>query len=94
MKKLTTILAIVFVSTFSHASNYDQANWYVSLDVEQIKSSILPKLPIKIESDAKFTLEDNIPDAVQKITVYGHSEKENDASFVISGNFHDFSLNE
>lgn len=94
MKKLTTLLAIVFVSNFTHASNYDQANWYVSLDVEQFKSSVLPKLPIKVDSDAKFSIEGNIPDEVHKITVYGNSEKQNDASFVLSGNFSGFSLNE
>lgn len=94
MKKLTTTFVLLFAALIAKASSYDQANWYVSVDVQQFKSSILPKLPIKIESEAKFSFDDNIPDSVHKITVYGHSEKENDASFVISGDFQGFSLNE
>lgn len=97
MKKTLTLILITTMMTWAlntQATSYDQANWYLSVDVEQIRSKVLPLLPKAPKGEHNFTLEDNIPHEFQKITMYGHSEQEDDVSFVVSGQLEDFSLNE
>ena len=46
-KTLTTLtLTVLFVwSAASQATAYDEANWYVSIDVQQVREKIVPLLP-------------------------------------------------
>lgn len=95
MKKTLTLMTLLLVSTFrSQASSYDEANWYLSVDVAQIKEKVLPLLPKETQPQDDFSLRDHLPQEVQKITLYGHTEKEDDVSVVLTGDFAAFSLNQ
>ena len=95
-KTLTTLtLTVLFVwSAASQATAYDEANWYVSIDVQQVREKIVPLLPTDGDAKYEFSLEQHIPKEVQQITLYGHSEAEDDLSMAINGDFTSFSLNE
>ncbi len=97
MKKTLIMISLLLLITavFNvQASKYDQANWYVTVDVEQFKAKVLPLLPKSSKNDANFSIKDNLPDEIQQFTFYGNSEVENDMSIAISGDFAAFSLNE
>lgn len=95
-KTLSTLtLTVLFVwSTASQATAYDEANWYVSIDVQQVREKIVPLLPKEASANNDFPVEQHIPQEVQQITLYGHSEAEDDLSVAINGDFTSFSLNE
>ncbi|WP_223786762.1 hypothetical protein [Marinicella meishanensis] len=95
MKKTITLLTLLWVFAFnSQAAAYDEANWYLSVDVAQIRDKVLPLLPQEKHHKNDFSLRENMPQEVQKITLYGHTEKENDVSVVLAGQFANFSLNQ
>jgi hypothetical protein len=97
MKKTLSILTltVLFVwSTTSQATAYDEANWYVSIDVQQVREKIAPLLPKEASANNDFSIEEHLPQEVQQITLYGHSEAEDDLSVAINGDFASFSLNE
>jgi len=95
MKKTLTTLTVLFVWTAaSQATAYDEANWYVSIDVQQVREKIVPLLPKEATDKNNFSVEHHLPQEVQQITLYGHSEAEDDLSVAINGDFASFSLNE
>jgi hypothetical protein len=95
MKKTLTILTLLFAWSASlQATAYDEANWYVSIDVQQVREKIVPLLPPNGDNKYEFSVEQHVPEAVQQITLYGHSEAEDDLSVAINGDFASFSLNE
>lgn len=95
MKKTLTTLTLLSTLAFnSQAVPYDEANWYVTVDLEQIKSKVLPMLNHLPKSKNKVSIENNIPDEVQQITFYGHSEIDNDLSAAVTGDFKNYSLND
>ncbi|MEZ5471378.1 MAG: hypothetical protein R3E90_06330 [Marinicella sp.] len=95
MKKTLMILTLSFFSFGSQASNYDEANWYLSIDVEQIKNTILPLMPQKeSQGKNKISFKDNLPSELKKLTMYGHSEQEDDLTVIATGDFSTFSLND
>lgn len=95
MKKiLLTITLLISLPFNSHAVAYNEANWYVTVDVLQLKTKVLPLLPKSNTNDSNFSIKDNVPDEVQQITFYGHSETKNDLSVAITGDFTTFSLDQ
>ena len=95
MKKTLTTLTLLSILAFnSQAVSYNEANWYVTVDVEQIKSKVLPMLTHLPKGKNNVSIANNIPDQVQQITFYGHSEVENDLSAAVTGDFNNYSLND
>jgi hypothetical protein len=95
MKKTITLMALLLVTPFSSmAASYTEANWYLSMDVAQIRDKVLPLLPKETNHKNDFSLSENLPQELQRITLYGHTEKEDDVSVVLSGEFAGFSLNQ
>lgn len=97
MKKILTTLTLITLTACSfnsQAAAYNESNWYVTVDVEQIKSKVLPLLPTSNKNDVNFSFQDDVPEEIQQITLYGHSEAKDDLSIAISGDFAAFSMNE
>ncbi len=76
------------------ASNYDQANWYATLDVQQLRSKIVPLIAGNKGSNIQNKLDEHLPKEVHQFTLYGHSENDEDVSVVVSGDFGQFQVNE
>ncbi len=95
MKKiLFTISLLISLSFNSQAVAYDQANWYVTVDVSQVRNKIVPLLSQNKNAHIQTSINKHLPQEVQQISVYGHSEAENDLSLVVSGDFITFEVNE
>ncbi|TDR23885.1 hypothetical protein [Marinicella litoralis] len=90
---LLTITFLITLSFTSQAVSYDKANWYVSVDVSQVRSKIIPLLPQAKSARIQFSINKHLPPEVQQISLYGHSEVEDDLSLVINGDFATFELN-
>jgi hypothetical protein len=88
------MLALILTSFTSAASNYNEANWYLSVDIEQVRNTIIPLMPNKSQEKSNFSFENNMPKELTKLTLYGHSEQEDDLSVMAFGDFRDFSLND
>lgn len=95
-KILTTLsLTLLFVlAPNTQASPYDAANWYFSVDVEQVRNKIVPLIPLNKKTKNQFSMNNHLPIEVKQITGYGHSETEDDLSLLINGHFNGFSINE
>lgn len=93
-KTYIIILTLTLFCLNSKASNYNEANWFLSIDVEQIKSTLLPLIPTTPKGKNKFSIENHLPQELQKMTLYGHSEQEDDLTVMATGNFSGFSLND
>ncbi|MFC3194911.1 hypothetical protein ACFODZ_11735 [Marinicella sediminis] len=97
MKKTLTTLTLMITLSWSFTSQataYDEANWYVSIDVQQVRDKIVPLLPHNEPEQHEFSVAHHLPQEVHQVTLYGHSEAENDLSMAIKGDFARFSLNE
>lgn len=95
MKKTCIIILTLALFCFnSKASNYNQANWFLSVDVEQIKNTLLPLMPKTSKGKNNFSFENNLPKELKKLTLYGHSEQEDDLTVMATGDFSVFSLND
>ncbi len=97
MKKTLTnlfLMATLALSINTQASPYDEANWYFSVDVEQVRTKIVPLIPQHKEAHADFSINEHLPHEVKQITAYGHSEAEDDLSLVLHGDFSQFTLND
>ncbi len=94
-KTLMIFLTLSLLSFNSQASNYDEANWYLSVDVEQMKNTLLPLMPKEAPKGKNhFSLKDNLPTEVKKLTLYGHSEQQDDLTVIATGDFRTFTLND
>lgn len=95
-KLLTTlILSLLLIGSMAtQASSYDKSNWYFSLDLEQVRNTIVPLIPKNTEAKNSFKMNEHLPAAVMQVTAYGHSEAENDLSLILSGDFTDFEVND
>ncbi len=95
MKKILFTTTLLFSWAFnSQAVSYDEANWYVTVDVNQVRNNIVPLLPERDQSDHEFSFNEHLPQEVEQLSVYGHSEVENDLSLVINGQFAQFEIND
>ncbi len=95
-KTLTTlILTLMLACTISaQASPYDQANWYFTLDLEQVRNKIVPLIAERNEAKTQFQMSQHLPTEVMQITAYGHSEAEDDLSVILNGDFSGFNVND
>jgi len=97
MKKVFVVVSLMVLFTWvieSRAASYAEANWYVTVDVDQVRSTILPVLSQNKSVDAEFAIQKHSPQGLEQISVYGHSEDKEDLSFVVSGEFNTFEVNE
>ena len=97
MKKTLTFILIsglFLISINSQATPYDQANWYFTVDVDQVRSKIVPLIPEHKEAQQDVSIQDVVPTEVKHITAYGHSEQEDDLTLYISGDFSSLTINE
>ncbi len=93
MKKTLTL--IFLICTFNiQASAYDEANWYISLDVAQVQSKLVPFLPKAKANKVEFSINEHLPDGLEQVTLYGHSDVENDLSVAVTGDFSNFAFND
>ena len=91
MKKRITQLMFTMVMMYAMAANataYDEANWFITIDVEQVRTKVLPLIP---KSKEQVVLAQVVPHEVHNITMYGHSEAEDDLSLAVTGQFAGFS---
>lgn len=91
-KNITIILVACLISCTSFAASYDKSNWFLSVDINQLKTKVLPNLPVSSNNDSQFLLQENIPDGVQSITAYGNSEEHGETSVVIAGQLENLTL--
>jgi len=94
MKKRITQLMFTMVMMYAMAANataYDEANWFITIDVEQVRTKVLPLIP---KSKEQVVLAQVVPHEVHNITMYGHSEAEDDLSLAVTGQFAGFSFND
>ena len=71
MKKTLTFIfmtCLMLASINSQATPYDQANWYFTVDVEQVRSKIIPLIPEHKEAQHDVSIQDVIPTEVKNIT--------------------------
>ncbi len=95
MKKiLFTLTCLISLSFNGQAVSYDEANWYVTVDVNQVRSKIVPLLSQNKNADVKLSIKKHLPQEVQQISMYGHSEAKDDLSIVVNGDFSTFEVNE
>jgi hypothetical protein len=78
----------------TQASNYDESNWYVTVDVDQVRTKIVPLLTTQKGAKVKLSIKKHLPQEVEQISFYGHSEAEDDLSVVVTGDFDSFEVNE
>ena len=94
MKKRITPFILTVVMMYAMAANataYDEANWFVSVDIQQVRTKVLPLLPDRNES---YQIANTMPEEAQTITLYGHSEVEDDVSMAVTGTFASFSFSD
>ncbi|MCX7554274.1 hypothetical protein OS175_10320 [Marinicella sp. S1101] len=95
MKKVILLIALFVMSIQpAIATGYDEANWFATVDVEQVRTKILPLLAKNKHANVKINLDEHLPDGLVKLTLYGHSEQEDDLGLVAVGDFTGFDLNE
>ncbi len=99
MKKTITTLFLTLTLTLAWSINaqataYDEANWYFSVDIEQVRSKIMPLIPKHKDAHTDFSINEHLPTEVHYVTAYGHSEAEDDLSLVLKGDFSSFTLND
>lgn len=95
MKKVMLLFTLFVMSIqLGNATGYDEANWFATIDVEQVRTKIIPLLPENKHANVKFNLDEQLPDGLVKLTLYGHSEQEDDLGLVAMGDFTDFDLHE
>ncbi len=95
-KTLTTLtLTIILMCSFkTQASAYDEANWYITVDVAQVTSKIVPLLPKPKANKVEFSVSEHLPQGLEQITLYGHSGVKDDLALAVTGDFTDFALND
>ncbi len=97
MKKTFAVIGLLMlfiIQAASQAASYDEANWYITVDVNQVRSTILPILPNNKVTDIEAKIAKHLPQGVEQISFYGHSEQEGDLSLVVNGEFSSFELSE
>lgn len=95
--KATLLCTLLIVFSFQSLANINDANWYVSIDIDQIESNeIFKALDMKSDksSDDFFLNLEKIPDEISYISFYGDAKRAQDATAIIQGDFSDFSINE
>lgn len=92
--KLIGLLMLTVWTVDSQASNYNQANWYVTVDVNQVRTTIVPLMSQGKSTEIKSALQKHLPQEVQQVSLYGNSEIEDDLSVVINGDFNTFEVND
>ncbi len=86
-------LSLTFANTFSaHADGFNDATWYVSIDVEQARSTLIPRLSARSKNHNDFEFNKLIPQGVTHITLYGQSDESSTLTKVMSGDLADFSV--
>lgn len=91
----TFMLTLMLACTITaQASPYDQANWYFTTDLEQVRNKIVPLIVERKAAKTQFQLSQHLPTEVMQITAYGHSEAEDDLSLILSGDFSGFHVND
>ncbi|WP_154222724.1 hypothetical protein [Marinicella rhabdoformis] len=90
-KKTSIIFAAVATSFTAHAGGFDDATWYVSLDIEQARAKLIPHLSEHTKSNNNFEFTALTPVGVNQVTMYGQSKESSTFTMVLSGQLGDFS---
>ncbi len=97
MKKTFAVICLLLFFVLpieTRATSYDEANWYITVDVNQVRNTLLPVLPPNKYEAVEFKISEHLPQGLEQISFYGHSDKDSDLSLVASGEFSSFELNE
>ncbi len=93
MKTIVYLVILLSLSMQSVASGYDQAAWYVSLDVAQVKEKLVPVINQNTQSSPNsFSIEAHVPDEVRHITLYGQHNEGKATTAILSGVMRHFSV--
>lgn len=92
MKKLMYIMSLLLLSLSVQAANFNESNWYLTIDVTQIRDRIIPLLPNIKKANKHLKIDALVPDSVGQITLYGLSNQDNDVTAVFQGQFDQFSI--
>lgn len=95
MKKIIQLILIVTLSLSFNAmaTGQDQAGWYVSFDVDQIKTKLLPVIKQTDKGQSNhFSLETHVPEEISHITLYGQHNNKWSTTAVLSGDLRHFSV--
>lgn len=85
-------LTFTFANAFNaHADGYDDATWYVSLDIEQARAKLIPHLSEHTKSNNNFEFTALTPVGINQVTMYGQSKESSTFTMVLSGQLGDFS---
>jgi len=93
MKKLCIVLAFLVASS-AQATNFDQANWYLSADIAKIKDRFMPHLVKNKAANKSLKFSALFPDTLTQITLYGQTSQDDDVTAVIRGQFDQFSVSD
>ena len=93
MKKLCIVLVFLVASSVQ-ATNFDQANWYLSADIAKIKDRFMPHLMKNKATDKSLKFSALFPDTLTQITLYGQTNQDDDVTAVIRGQFNQFSVSD
>ncbi len=93
MKKLCIVLTFLVASSVQ-ATNFDQANWYLSADIAKIKDRFMPHLVKNKAADKSLKFSALFPDTLTQITLYGQTNQDDDVTAVIRGQFNQFSVSD
>jgi len=92
MKKLMYIMSLLLLSLSVQAANFNEANWYLTIDVAQIRDRIVPLLPDIKKAQKHLKIDALVPEGVGQVTLYGQSNQDNDLTAVFHGQFDQFSI--
>lgn len=92
IKHFSLIIMAIACSITSHAGGYDNASWYVSIDVDQARQKLIPHLSERSKANNDFEFTQLIPQGVSHITMYGESNESSTLTQVLSGDLHGFSV--
>ena len=93
MKKLCIVLVFLVASSVQ-ATNFDQANWYLSADIAKIKDRFMPHIIKNKAANKSLKMTALIPEAMTQITLYGQTNQDDDVTAVIRGQFNQFSVSD
>jgi len=100
IKKRTTqilLIFLIFISFQINAGGIDEANWYLSVDIDQLQNNevfkMLKEKQLKKTGNIPVDFK-KFPDELSHITVYGNAKGSQDATAVVSGDFSTFSIGE
>ena len=98
---LIILLLLTFISFQSNAGSINDASWYLSIDLEQIRSNkiynLLKDNGLKSPNHDGHAFQvkmDTIPDEISYLTLYGKSKSKHDATLLIHGDFRSFDISQ